>query len=61
MLHLQVESKAPLILPALASLGQDLKKSPIGQKLAFANYPYLCKSLIYNIAFDNKEKYNEEK
>ncbi|CAC9537754.1 hypothetical protein [uncultured Gammaproteobacteria bacterium] len=40
-MHLQVESKTPLILPALASLGQDLKKSPSGQKLAFANYPYL--------------------
>jgi hypothetical protein len=27
--------------PALALLGQDLKKSPIGQKLDFANHPYL--------------------
>jgi hypothetical protein len=31
--------------PALALLGQGLKKSPIGQKLDFANHPYLCKSL----------------
>jgi hypothetical protein len=31
--------------PALALLGQDLKKSPIGQKLDFANHPYLCKGL----------------
>jgi rhodanese-related sulfurtransferase len=23
-------------------LGQGLKKSPIGQKLDFANHPYLC-------------------
>jgi hypothetical protein len=26
--------------PALALLGQGLKKSPIGQKLDFANHPY---------------------
>jgi hypothetical protein len=26
-------------------LGQGLKKSPIGQKLDFANHPYLCKGL----------------
>ena len=32
--------------PALALLGQGLKKSPIGQKLDFANHPYLCKGLI---------------
>jgi hypothetical protein len=32
--------------PALAMLGQGLKKSPIGQKLDFANHPYLCKGLI---------------
>jgi hypothetical protein len=25
--------------------GQGLKKSPIGQKLDFANHPYLCKGL----------------
>jgi hypothetical protein len=30
----------------LALLGQSLKKSPIGQKLDFANHPYLCKGLI---------------
>ncbi|SSC07309.1 hypothetical protein BTURTLESOX_323 [bacterium endosymbiont of Bathymodiolus sp. 5 South] len=30
---------------ALALLGQGLKKSPIGQKLDFANHPYLCKGL----------------
>jgi hypothetical protein len=29
--------------PALALLGQGLKKSPIRQKLDFANHPYLCK------------------
>jgi hypothetical protein len=29
--------------PALALLGQGFKKSPIGQKLDFANHPYLCK------------------
>jgi hypothetical protein len=34
--------------PALALLGQGLKKSPIGQKLDFANHPYLCKGLIYS-------------
>ena len=32
--------------PALALLGQGLKKSPIGQKLDFTNHPYLCKGLI---------------
>ncbi|SSC07078.1 hypothetical protein BTURTLESOX_2294 [bacterium endosymbiont of Bathymodiolus sp. 5 South] len=48
MSHFQVESKAPLILPASASLGQDLKKSPIGQKLDFANHPYLFKNSVYN-------------
>jgi hypothetical protein len=31
--------------PALALLGQGLKKSPIGQKLNFANHPYLYKGL----------------
>jgi hypothetical protein len=31
--------------PALALLGQGLKKSPIGKKLDFANHPYLCKGL----------------
>jgi hypothetical protein len=31
--------------PALALLGQGLKKSPIGQKLDFTNHPYLCKGL----------------
>jgi hypothetical protein len=31
--------------PALVLLGQGLKKSPIGQKLDFANHPYLCKGL----------------
>ncbi|WP_122950914.1 hypothetical protein [Bathymodiolus thermophilus thioautotrophic gill symbiont] len=31
--------------PALALLGQGLRKSPIGQKLNFANHPYLCKGL----------------
>jgi len=32
--------------PALALLGQGLRKSPSGQKLNFANHPYLCKGLI---------------
>jgi hypothetical protein len=32
--------------PALALLGQGLKKSPIGQKLDFTNHPYLCKGFI---------------
>ena len=32
--------------PALALLGQDLRKSPSGQKLNFDNHPYLCKGLI---------------
>ncbi len=32
--------------PALASLGQGLKKSPIGKKLDFTNHPCLCKDLI---------------
>jgi hypothetical protein len=31
--------------PALALLGQGLKKLPIGQKLDFANHPYLYKGL----------------
>jgi hypothetical protein len=33
--------------PALALLGQGLKKSPIGKKLDFSNHPYLCKGLSY--------------
>ncbi|SMN13630.1 hypothetical protein BHECKSOX2_753 [Bathymodiolus heckerae thiotrophic gill symbiont] len=33
--------------PALALLGQGLRKSPIWQKLNFANHPYLCKGLNY--------------
>jgi hypothetical protein len=36
--------------PALALLGQGLKKSPIGQKLDFANHSYLCKGLYVNIS-----------
>ncbi|WP_138146671.1 hypothetical protein [Bathymodiolus heckerae thiotrophic gill symbiont] len=32
--------------PALALLGQGLRKSPIWKKLNFANHPYLCKGLI---------------
>ncbi|WP_138146780.1 hypothetical protein [Bathymodiolus heckerae thiotrophic gill symbiont] len=31
--------------PALALLGQGLRKSPIRKKLNFANHPYLCKGL----------------
>ncbi|CAC9439891.1 hypothetical protein, partial [uncultured Gammaproteobacteria bacterium] len=30
---------------ALALLGQGLIKSPIWQKLNFANHPYLCEGL----------------
>ncbi|SMN10602.1 hypothetical protein SPBRAN_695 [uncultured Candidatus Thioglobus sp.] len=30
---------------ALTLLGQGLRKSPIRQKLNFANHPYLCKGL----------------
>ncbi|WP_143108858.1 hypothetical protein [Bathymodiolus thermophilus thioautotrophic gill symbiont] len=33
--------------PALALLGQGLRKLPIGKKLNFANHPYLCKGLYY--------------
>ncbi|CAC9470715.1 hypothetical protein BSPLISOX_2477 [uncultured Gammaproteobacteria bacterium] len=54
MSYFQVESKASLILPASALLGQDLKKLPIGQKLDFANHPYLFKNSVYNRAFNNK-------
>jgi len=32
--------------PALALLGLGLRKSPSGQKLNFANHPYLCKGLL---------------
>jgi len=32
--------------PVLALLGLSLRKSPIWQKLNFANHPYLCKGLI---------------
>ncbi|WP_139458224.1 hypothetical protein [Bathymodiolus thermophilus thioautotrophic gill symbiont] len=32
--------------PALALLGQGLRRLPSGQKLNFANHPYLCKGLI---------------
>ncbi len=41
--------------PALALLGQGLKKSPIGQKLDFANHPYLCKGL-YCCKFEWKKE-----
>ncbi|CAB5499936.1 hypothetical protein THERMOS_1117 [Bathymodiolus thermophilus thioautotrophic gill symbiont] len=34
--------------PALALLGQGLRKSPSGQKLNFANHSYLCKGLLKN-------------
>ncbi|WP_138146624.1 hypothetical protein [Bathymodiolus heckerae thiotrophic gill symbiont] len=34
--------------PALTLLGQGLRKSPIWQKLNFANHPYLCKGLHKN-------------
>jgi hypothetical protein len=46
---LQIKTKFGYFLnPALALLGQGLKKSPIGQKLDFANHPYLCKGLYKN-------------
>jgi 4a-hydroxytetrahydrobiopterin dehydratase len=32
-------------MSSTSRLGQGLKKSPIGQKLDFANHPYLCKGL----------------
>ncbi|SMN14339.1 hypothetical protein CRYPD_787 [uncultured Candidatus Thioglobus sp.] len=35
--------------PALALLGQGLRKSPIWKKLNFANHPYLCKGLYTKI------------
>jgi hypothetical protein len=35
--------------PALALLGQGLKKLPIGQKLDFANHSYLCKGILMEI------------
>ncbi|WP_138146844.1 hypothetical protein [Bathymodiolus heckerae thiotrophic gill symbiont] len=35
--------------PALALLGQGLIKSPIWQKLNFANHPYLCKGLYKEV------------
>jgi hypothetical protein len=37
--------------PALALLGQGLKKSPSGQKLDFANHPYLRKGLYLPVFF----------
>ena len=39
--------------PALTLLGLGLRKSPIRQKLNFANYSYLCKGLKlpYNFSF----------
>jgi DNA-binding transcriptional LysR family regulator len=44
--HTVHSNKTELLNPALALLGQGLKKSPIGQKLDFANHPYLCKGLV---------------
>jgi hypothetical protein len=41
--------QARALNPALALPGQGLKKSPIGQKLDFANHPYLCKGLFKSI------------
>jgi hypothetical protein len=35
--------------PALALLGQGLKKSPIGQKLDFANDSYLAQKITLKI------------
>ncbi|WP_164707567.1 hypothetical protein [Bathymodiolus thermophilus thioautotrophic gill symbiont] len=44
----QESSSHPLgnfLNPALVLLRQGLRKSPSGQKLNFANHPYLCKGL----------------
>jgi hypothetical protein len=38
----EVNPLGDFLNPALALLGQGLNKSPIGQKLDFANHPYLC-------------------
>jgi hypothetical protein len=43
-----------ILNPALALLEQGLKKSPIGQKLDFANHPYLCKGLYIFIHIRHK-------
>jgi hypothetical protein len=40
VLHMRQTGRKRLVLS-----GQGLKKSPIGQKLDFANHPYLCKGL----------------
>jgi hypothetical protein len=48
LIHREVYRVVPpkdFLNPALALLGQGLKKSPIGQKLDFTNHPYLCKGL----------------
>ena len=37
--------------PTLALLGLGLRKSPIEQKLNFANHPYLYKGLNLNLCF----------
>ncbi|OJA03708.1 hypothetical protein, partial [Bathymodiolus thermophilus thioautotrophic gill symbiont] len=38
--------------PALVLPGQGLRKSPSGQKLNFANHPYLYKGLLgFNLVF----------
>ncbi|WP_158009443.1 hypothetical protein [Bathymodiolus thermophilus thioautotrophic gill symbiont] len=45
---MELQIKRPLhrdLNPALALLGQGLRKLPSGQKLNFANHPYLCKGL----------------
>ncbi|OJA03505.1 hypothetical protein, partial [Bathymodiolus thermophilus thioautotrophic gill symbiont] len=42
--------------PALALLGQDLRKLPSGQKLNFANHPYLCKGLYLTLEGKNNEQ-----
>jgi hypothetical protein len=36
--------------PALALLGQGLKKSPIGQKLDFVNHPYFMQRSCLSVA-----------
>jgi hypothetical protein len=48
---LWLNSLGDFLNPALALLGQGLKKSPIGQKLDFANHSYLCKGLLLIIKF----------
>jgi hypothetical protein len=47
MTQTQQRSLISIVFIALIAglIGQGLKKSPSGQKLDFANHPYLCKGL----------------